>query len=62
MESASQLLSSLSNTTGISESDILIGSILTVSIIFISAVIKSILRIGILLFVVYVGYTIVASN
>lgn len=33
-----------------------------VSIIVISAVIKSILRIGILLFVIYVGYTIVASN
>lgn len=62
MESTSQILSDLSNSTRISESDILIGSILTVSIIVISAVIKSILRIEILLFVVYVGYTIVASN
>lgn len=62
IEAASQLLTSLSASTGIPESRILLGFVLFIAVAIISAIIKSVLRIGIVLFLVYVGYSVFTVN
>lgn len=58
MDYVSQLLTAISSWTETSENKILSVFVLLASIAFASAVIKSILRTGILLFFLYVAYII----
>jgi len=58
MDAANQLLTAISKWAGVSENRILAGFVLFFLLAILSAVIKSILRVGILLLIAYVGYVI----
>jgi len=62
LEAASQLLISLSSSTGIHENRIVVGLALFFVVAIISAIIKSVMRIGFVLFLIYVGFTVFTAN
>ncbi|POR10766.1 hypothetical protein [Diaphorobacter sp. LR2014-1] len=62
LDSGLQALHSLSISTGVSEGQLLAGLVLFLGVVVVSAIIKSMIRIGLALLLIYLVYTLATAQ